>query len=188
MARARIKLAAGQRFGRLIVVAEVEGFPKQRSFYVVCDCGRERTAQLAHLLVGCTTSCGCYRREQLQKRAKPRQPKEPKKARVIIKHGHAVGYGTPEYRAWRSMSQRCHNPKMKFYSYYGGRGISVCPEWRHDYSAFLAHIGRRPSSEYSLDRINNDGNYEPGNVRWATRLTQRHNRRPVNFLLDKRIP
>jgi hypothetical protein len=75
------------------------------------------------------------------------------------------------------MSQRCTNPRHKSWSYYGGRRISVCDQWRNDYTAFLAHVGRRPSPKHSLDRIDNDGNYEPGNVRWATKKEQQRNRR-----------
>lgn len=79
------------------------------------------------------------------------------------------------------MKQRCNNSHTKSYKDYGGRGITVCKEW-HEFSGFYAYliatIGIRPSEKYSLDRINNDGNYEPGNIRWATRLEQRENRRP----------
>jgi hypothetical protein len=78
---------------------------------------------------------------------------------------------------------RCTNPKHPNWKNYGGRGISVCDEWRHSFKAFLAHIGPRPSSEHSLDRYpNNDGNYEPGNVRWATRSQQRRNTRVNHFV------
>ena len=82
---------------------------------------------------------------------------------------------TVEYTLWRSMINRCYNTKVQNYHYYGGRGIMVCPRWRHDYLAFLADVGRRPAPGLSLDRINNDGNYEPGNVRWATRSQQARN-------------
>jgi hypothetical protein len=85
----------------------------------------------------------------------------------------------PEYEAWLSMRKRCLNRKDKGWHNYGGRGIKICEEWKNDYRAFIAYVGRRPTSNHSLDRINNDGNYEPGNVRWATRKTQINNRRPV---------
>ena len=91
------------------------------------------------------------------------------------KHG---GWGTPEYKAWGAMIARCGRQKHREYPNYGGRGISVHAEWRNDFAAFLAYIGPRPSLEHSLDRFpNNDGNYEPGNVRWATPLEQAQNRR-----------
>jgi hypothetical protein len=83
----------------------------------------------------------------------------------------------PEYRAWRDMKTRCLKPDFKQFADYGGRGITIYEGWLHDYPAFLAYLGPRPSPDHTLDRINNDGNYEPGNVRWATRLEQTHNRR-----------
>jgi hypothetical protein len=83
----------------------------------------------------------------------------------------------PGYASLRSMITRCHNPNHKHYKHYGGRGIRVCDEWRGPgcFERFIAHIGPRPSPLHEVDRVDNDGNYEPGNVRWATRLEQRHN-------------
>lgn len=83
----------------------------------------------------------------------------------------------PEYRTWVSMKQRCQNPRNARYPRYGGRGITVCPVWSEDFTAFLADVGPRPAKHFQLDRINNDGNYEPGNVRWATPQQQAYNRR-----------
>ena len=94
-----------------------------------------------------------------------------------FKHGW---YGTATYHAWNGMINRCTQPKMKHYKHYGGRGISVCPEWR-DFRNFLRDMGPRPEG-MSLDRINNDGNYEPGNCRWTTREEQRRNRRCTIFI------
>lgn len=79
---------------------------------------------------------------------------------------------TPEFRAWSAMRNRCTNPRNAAYARYGGRGVSVCSRWRESFWAFLEDMGRRPSPMHSLDRINNDGNYEPGNCRWATRRQQ----------------
>ena len=97
-------------------------------------------------------------------------------------HGHSVGQSvghklTSEYIAWRSAKQRVSDPHIWNWANYGGRGISMASEWLHDFAAFFAHIGPKPDRSYQLDRINNDGNYEPGNVRWATRSEQRRNRR-----------
>jgi len=84
---------------------------------------------------------------------------------------------TPEYLTWQHMKSRCYNPKATQYSDYGGRGITVCAEWRDDFEAFFAEVGLRPSPEYSLDRKEVNGNYAIGNVRWATAEEQANNRR-----------
>lgn len=83
---------------------------------------------------------------------------------------------TVEYATWMRMRHRCENPSNKRWNRYGGRGISVCAEWRHSFAAFFASVGPRPSPQHSLDRINNNGNYEPGNCRWATRSQQSSNK------------
>lgn len=97
---------------------------------------------------------------------------------------HRESHRTPEYQAWKGMKRRCANSSRPDYKYYGGRGIAVYPGWLNDYPSFLAHIGRRPSPNHSIERINNDLGYQPGNVRWATKLEQmgntRRNRR-INF-------
>lgn len=85
----------------------------------------------------------------------------------------------PEYGIWVGIKKRCSQPSHHAYHYYGGRGITICREWADDFGAFLKHVGRRPADHYQLDRIDNDGNYEPGNVRWATRTQQMRNRRCV---------
>lgn len=87
---------------------------------------------------------------------------------------------TPEYKAWDRMKQRCYAPSYKGSKNYKGRGITVCDEWLHDFKTFLEYVGERPSPKYSLDRIDNNGNYEPGNVRWATLHQQHANTRSNN--------
>lgn len=95
-----------------------------------------------------------------------------------LRHGDSkVNERAPEYTAWLSMRSRCQNPKNISYPNYGGRGIKVCPEWDVSYECFLEDVGRRSSAQHSLDRLDFDGDYEPGNVRWATSREQSNNRR-----------
>lgn len=96
------------------------------------------------------------------------------------RHG---GNRTPEWYTWCGLRQRCLNPNNPAYPRYGGRGIGVAPEWlgKHGFSAFLEHVGKRPTPDHSLDRIDNDRGYEPGNVRWATAAQQAHNTRKTKL-------
>lgn len=160
----------GQRFGRLVVVCRAanDGRGKQTCWLCRCDCGRESSPRAGSLKNGNTTSCGCAKTDS---------------SRARRTHGGAVGGRlTPEYTAWRSMLARCHRPTNCAWANYGGRGITVCPKWRASYAAFLADMGPRPSPIHSLDRIDNDGNYEPGNCRWATNGEQSRNTRNVVVL------
>lgn len=95
---------------------------------------------------------------------------------------------TPEHDAWKGAKQRCFNPNRKGFSEYGGRGITMCAEWAASFVAFYEHIGPRPGPDYSLDRIDVNGHYEPGNVRWATAREQMLNRRPVSICRRKLHP
>lgn len=156
----------GCRFGRLTVLSIIPKDSRDRRWLCRCQCGR--TCQIVgnNLRQGHSTSCGCFRTETTICRS--------------TKHGHDCRNATtPEYCSWSGMIQRCTNPNWRRYRDWGGRGITICPQWRQDFSKFLMDMGPKPSLEYSLDRIDNSGNYEPGNCRWATRSQQRRNRRPV---------
>ncbi len=157
----------GAKYGRLTVLglAGRDAAGRQR-WLCRCDCGSQRVISSGDIRRKHkpTRSCGCLRAEVM--------------ARANLQHGHANvrnGNGSPEWNAWASMRKRCTNPRHEFFHLYGGRGITVCKRW-DDFSAFLADMGARPSPEHSLDRSNNDGNYEPSNCRWATRSEQARNK------------
>jgi hypothetical protein len=149
----------GQTFSRLLVLNYVVGF-NESYWRCMCVCGRETIVRARSLKSGLSQSCGCLRADRVRA--------------SLQTHGLVQ---SPEYAIWRAAKSRCHNPNSGQYKDYGGRGIRMCDEWRYDFAAFYAHIGQRPAPELTLDRINNDGHYEPGNVQWATRTQQIHNRR-----------
>lgn len=156
---------AGHRFGRLVVLKLVEVRPRVGTIWLCqCDCGNQVPVPRKLFAHGKTKSCGCLLRDHGRSLPK-RQPR----------HGHATkGQLTAEYAAWRAMRNRCGYPGDISYHRYGGRGIRVCERW-NEFEAFLADIGKRPSRNHSLERKDNNGNYEPGNVRWATRKEQGRN-------------
>lgn len=95
--------------------------------------------------------------------------------------------GTAEYRAWENMKQRCNNPNHPHYEKYGGRGIKICDKWNNDFIEFYKDLGLKPDNDYSLDRIDVNGNYEPGNCRWASKNIQTYNRRKLKGKSSKYI-
>jgi hypothetical protein len=153
------------RFGRLVFLKFV-GLNKNKRYLVLCrcDCGTEKTILLHSLITKNTISCGCYRKEVTRERA-------------TIHGAKANKHITSEYDAWLSMKARCSQVDKKNYKDYGGRGIKVCDRWKDSFENFLADMGEKPTSKHSLDRINNNGNYEPSNCRWATRTQQNNNSR-----------
>jgi hypothetical protein len=170
----------GQRFGRLVAIEQVaRKAPDERSprWLFRCDCGSLKALKVGDLIRSRypTKSCGCLQHEN----AKRFGDKSP------VKHGETRSGMTPEYRAWGDMRHRCRNPTAKSFKWYGGRGIAVCERW-DDFRSFLADMGRKPGPEYSIDRIDNDGNYEPGNCRWATAKQQSNNHRKSNQYLCRK--
>jgi hypothetical protein len=148
----------GQKFGRATVVREAGRNRHGHVLWeILCECGNRKIVSAQDLRRGGTRSCGC----------------------LLKKHG---GHESKEYAIWSAMKQRCTNPKSKYYPNYGGRGIKVCDRWLDSYEDFIADMGPRPSSRYSLDRVDNDGNYEPGNCRWAT-WKQQHRHRNGNTIV-----
>lgn len=153
---------SGSRFGLLLVQRWVGKTKNRQALWeCICDCGNGATVRIDRLRDGVTRSCGCLARS----------------IPTPITTTHGMTYSL-EFRSWQSMKDRCSNPNGKSWKYYGGRGIRVCERWINSFEDFYADMGPRPSLEYSIDRIDVNGNYEPGNCRWATKAQQIANRRP----------
>ena len=160
-----VKDLSGQRFGKLTVREWAGSAPNRQALWACdCECGNTSVVRGSQLQQGKTGSCGCVKREQWRR---------------SMTHGQAgPTRRTSLYSRWLLMRRRCGNPRAADYPRYGGRGIRVCELWESSFEAFASHVGNPPGPGYSIDRINNDGNYEPGNVRWATASEQALNRRP----------
>lgn len=151
----------GQRFGNYTIIAKSDRrLPSGgRPFYACrCDCGSVREVNIQILRSGRAKGCGCR----------------------LFKHGMRH---TPLYGVWQAMINRCHNPNVDRFRDYGGRGIKVCDRWRGSFQAFFDDMGDRPSDDHQIDRIDNDGDYEPGNCRWVPRKDQQRNKRN-NHLIE----
>lgn len=157
----------GKRFERLTVIARHPTRRKGAARWVCdCVCGEQVTAASSNLLSGDVRSCGCLRKELAR----------------IQKTTHG-SYKSAERNIWQQMIGRCHGTPKEARKNYGDRGISVCEAWRADFLNFLRDVGPRPSPKHSLDRYpDNDGNYEPGNVRWATKAQQGRNTRASGLI------
>jgi hypothetical protein len=162
VALARVIPLIGKTFGHLTVL-RVFSNGEKIICECRCDCGNLREADAYNLRRGQSTSCGCVKNLRI--------------SQSLMRHGHAShGKPTTEYAIWSAMIQRCTNPNNNRYARYGQRGIKVCDRWKNSFENFLSDVGPRPSARHSIDRINNDGNYEPGNVRWATAVEQARHR------------
>lgn len=156
-----VRDVSGQRFGRLVAMGRASGAEYGRAYWACrCDCGRTVVVHGKSLRSGKTSSCGCRQRD------------------VVALRNHRHGEArTKEYRSWTHIKGRCLNPADAAFRNYGGRGITIAPEWVTDFPAFLAHIGRAPHGSLTVERIDNSRGYVPGNVRWATRHEQTRNSR-----------
>lgn len=164
---------AGQSFGRWRVLSFIEARQGKAWWLCRCNCGTERAVCGETLRNGNSLSCGCLQKERAAEACR----KFPRKRCESLKHGEArCGKKTREYRIWKGLRNRCNNHNNKNYIDYGGRGITACERW-DDYANFLADMGRCPSPAHSIDRIDNERGYEPGNCRWATKSEQSQNRR-----------
>lgn len=154
----------GNKYNRLTILdtLDVNGIA---AYKCLCDCGVIKNIGASQVKYGHSKSCGCYQKEVVSARHKV--------------HGYS---DTREGNIYLGMIQRCYDPKVKSYHRYGGRGITVCDRWRESVINFVADMGNAPDSKHSLDRINNDGNYEPSNCRWATMKEQHRNKRNNRFL------
>lgn len=156
----------GKRFGRLSVVSmAVTKKGTHKKWNCVCDCGNEAIVRGTSLTQSITSSCGCFRSERGKK--------------MLTKHGN---YNHPLYQTWVHMIDRCENPNSEGDAkMYKNRGISVCERW-HEFENFVSDMGERPV-DMSLDRIDNDGNYEPSNCKWSTPKEQANNRTTSVFVI-----
>ena len=155
---------AGMKFNRWTVIEKVGKEAQGIVWMCRCDCGTEKTVSGGNLRSGLSKSCGCWNLEQV---------------RSAKKHGMSK---SPEFKVWKLMRNRCNNTDSPDYPRWGGRGIRVCPRWDASFSDFYADMGPRPDGT-SIERMDNNGNYDPGNCKWATDEEQAHNKRNNRVLV-----
>lgn len=153
---------SGNKYGSLTVIRQgphhISPSRNQVTWICICDCGNVTTVQRNSLRSGTTVSCGCAREDGAIKR-------------------RGLGYYNKiEYQTWHRMKQRCYNEDNQDYKAYGGRGIAICDRWLNSFDDFFSDMGRRPDNCNSIDRINNDGDYDPSNCRWSNDYQQSRNK------------
>lgn len=149
----------GHTFGKLLVI-DYAGKTYRHMWKCLCACGKEKVICGSNLSRRKTTSCGCVQKSRTSV--------------ANLKHG-ASHSGDITYASWKSMNRRCTNPNTMLFSQWGGRGITVCDRWKTSFEHFVLDLGPRPSPSHSIDRIDNDKGYFPGNCRWATKTEQARN-------------
>ena len=157
----------GQKFSRLTAL-EPTRLANRTAWICMCDCGNRCTVDTGNLRAGYTKSCGCLCREKIKERK--------------TKHGCSrKGAETTEYRSWAAMKGRCLNPSNNRYENYTKLGVIICNRWLNSFENFLKDMGEKPSPSHSIERIDNDGNYDPGNCKWGTPLEQAANTRNLKW-------
>ena len=164
----KIKNHCGEKYGRLTVINFVERKNRQSYWKCICDCGNEIVIPISYLIVGDTKSCGYLRKENARKNGKKNKFVQNKRL----------------YRIWIDMKRRCYSTKRISYKYYGQKGICICDEWKNSFKAFQDWaLNNGYEDTLSIDRINNNGNYEPSNCRWAT-IKQQNNNMSTNHYIE----
>lgn len=165
----KINILVGSKFSMLLVIGITKNHRGSRAWRCLCDCGNECIVDAHSLVSGKSKSCGCYKLGMLRSSSK--------------RHNMS---GTRTHNIWRGIIKRCTNPRCPAYKSYGGRGINICERWKI-FENFLADMGEVPSDLHSIERVNNDGNYEPNNCKWIPKSQQGLNtRRTRRITIDGR--